>query len=82
MALFDYSPWRDLQDVATQDWLFRTYVDAAIQPGLKATAPPTSTSGALSSNDPGSQMWLLPLGLVAFGCGSLVLVYRRQRRIG
>jgi hypothetical protein len=46
-----------------------------------ATPPPTATGSSPSSNEPGSSIWLLPLGLIVAMSGAVLLVDRQKRLI-
>ena len=50
-------------------------------PAAAATAPPTSTDSGSSSNGPGSMMWFLPVGLIAFLAALVLAVTRTRQRI-
>jgi hypothetical protein len=56
---------------------------AVVAPGATpgTTPPPTTTGGTPSSNEPGSSIWLLPLGLIVAMGGAVLLVNRQKRLI-
>jgi len=67
-------PWDPLQDAATEDFNFRTYV---VLPA--ATAPPTSTAPGSSPDGGAGVPLFLPMGLLA-SLTLIVLVTRRRRQ--
>jgi hypothetical protein len=59
----------------------QTDVAVMAAPSPTTTPPPTATGGSRSSNEPGSSIWWLPIGLIGLLSGALLLLNRQRRLV-